>query len=1276
MINKFEMVLIILVCFFASTFSDINAQHIDKYHELDKQFLSYEILNINSSSVFQNVKSNRNNNEVNLKINDQTTWNLILENSEIIADNYFVTEATSSGKIIKNGTTALPMQGHVKGQPNSRVSLTFNDNFIYGFIKLGTTTYFIEPLSHYSDTPVKDKFVLYSTNDIIKRDDKKCGYDIYKEQLESKREHIPTTGQRVTGLCFRIEIALASDYSMVQTYGTTGTTNHNIGVLNNVQTNYDDEFDDELQFVITEQWISSCASCDPWTSLNDPYVLLDDFTAWGVSGFSSSHDVASLWSHRNFTGGVIGLAWLGAACTSNKYNVLQDFSTNAEMKRVLQAHELGHNFDATHNTGIMAPSVSTSTVWSSTSISEINAYYQSLTCLDNCPGSSPPTPDFTYLLVEPCTPAEVQFTNTSSNSTSWLWTFDGGTPATSTEENPLVTYTESGSHDVTLQAFNGSVSNTITLPIVVNVIEPPIADFVYNINGLLVNFIYTGSGATSYSWTFGSGAGASSTQNPTYTYTTNGVYDVTLTVYNQCGTSTVTYPVEISEIPFVNFSSNVTTGCQPQTITFNNLSSNAVSYLWTFPGGTPSVSTLQNPVVVYATAGSYNVTLEATNSAGSNVITKTDYIVIAPNPTAGFTSTMNGTQVAFTNTSQNGSSYSWSFGDGNMSSQSNPTHTYTDNGVYPVIQTVTNSCGSATMTQNITIALAPNAGYTVNIPTPFCAGQTLNFTNTTTYSPTSFLWTFEGGTPATSTEANPIVMYSAAGTYDVTLVATNSNGSSQSYFADAVVVNDKPSVSFTSLGDGLQVDFTQNIQNGTGHTWTFGDGQSSTSNNPTHNYSAEGTYTVTLSDTNICGTTTNSQNILVQLLPTAGFSTASTSVCQGAHVQFSDNSSQSVTSWLWTFEGGSPATSTLENPVVSYAQTGSFNVSLTVSNNSGQNTTTITDYINVITAPASVFTGSVANNIISLSNNIAAANSSLWTIFNGNTTITLTGDQVNFTAPSNGDYGVYLTNSNQCGQTHSDTVYYSINAYPIASFSVNNGNGACATQPISFAAPSGNGMTYSWSFVNGDPAVSTIQNPVVSFAQSGTYPVTLIMANSFGADTVTSNVVVGTLPSALFTEQINNSNVQFNFTGGGQTNLTWNFGDGTTSTELNPNHTYSSTGVYNVVLISSNGCGQDTLIKSLNIIVSATSNQNDKVSVLLKPNPTSDYSILDVNGLATGQYNLSMTDLSGKMVFSQPLFISNRFSTSIDGSNLPQGMYIVKISGENVNKAIKLFVTR
>ncbi|MFN8338023.1 MAG: hypothetical protein U0T36_03305 [Saprospiraceae bacterium] len=115
-------------------------------------------------------------------------------------------------------------------------------------------------------------------------------------------------------------------------------------------------------------------------------------------------------------------------------------------------------------------------------------------------------------------------------------------------------------------------------------------------------------------------------------------------------------------------------------------------------------------------------------------------------------------------------------------------------------------------------------------------------------------------------------------------------------------------------------------------------------------------------------------------------------------------------------------------------------MSLTVSNNSGQNTTTITDYINVIGAPSSTFTGTVSNNTITLSNSNASANSSIWTIFNGNTSTTLTGDLVTFTAPTNGDYGVYLTNANECGQTQSDTVIYNISAYPNVVFSVNNGN--------------------------------------------------------------------------------------------------------------------------------------------------------------------------------------------------------------------------------------------
>ncbi|MBK6667445.1 MAG: hypothetical protein IPG48_15200 [Saprospiraceae bacterium] len=116
---------------------------------MDKSFKDYDIMNIDSRSVYQAVSTLRNGSEIKLRINEKTEWNLYLENSEIISPNYLVSEGTADGIVRKKGTTALPMQGYVVGQPNSRVSLTFNDNFIYGFIKIGQSTYFIEPLSHF-----------------------------------------------------------------------------------------------------------------------------------------------------------------------------------------------------------------------------------------------------------------------------------------------------------------------------------------------------------------------------------------------------------------------------------------------------------------------------------------------------------------------------------------------------------------------------------------------------------------------------------------------------------------------------------------------------------------------------------------------------------------------------------------------------------------------------------------------------------------------------------------------------------------------------------------------------------------------------------------------------------------------------------------------------------------------------------------------------------------------------------------------------------------------
>lgn len=1257
-------------------FSFITAQGSKDYTPLEKIFKSYEVLKLDSRSFYNSVKSTRNGQSVKLKINEQTEWNLLLENSEIIDPTYFVTEATEQGVIRKNGTTALPMQGYVVGQPKSRVSITFNQDFIYGFIMLGQSTYFIEPISHFIEGPNNDNFVMYSINDIIPGEEKVCGYDMYLKEKEANKVKVQNNpGSRMPGQCLRVEIALAADFLMHQAYGnSTGVQNHNIGVLNNVQTNYDDEFADELQFALMEQWISTCSSCDPWTSSLDAGDLLNAFTSWGVSGFSAPHDVASLWTRRDFIGGTIGLAWVGAVCTAFKYNVLEDFSSNAQLKRVLQAHELGHNFDASHNTGIMAPSVSSATNWSNTSITEIQAYYNSVSCLSVCPGSSNPTANFTYQLNNSCSPAEVQFTNLSTNASSWVWTFDGGNPPTSTAQHPVVYYTDGGTHNVTLQAISGSQSNSVTIPIFVNLVNDPIADFVFNVNGLLVNFIYTGSGATSYFWEFGDG-GTSNSQNPTYTFPSNGVYNVTLTVNNACGEHIETYPVEISVVPFVNFAANVTTGCQPQTISFTNLANNATSFLWSFPGGTPATSTEVNPTVQYTVPGTYDVTLEATNSAGSNTHLKANYITITPGAQAGFSFVVNGTQATFTNTSQGSATISWDFGDNTSSTATNPVHTYQNNGIYAVTQTVTNSCGINTSTQAVTIAVPPVPSFTSSAQGPICVNESMQYFNTSTFGATSVLWTFEGGTPATSTEPNPTIVYNTPGTYDVTMVVTNANGSAQTVLQDYITVNPKPTVSYTYIGDGLEVSFTQVINNGTNHIWNFGDGQTSAANNPVHVYNAEGTYTVTLSDVNDCGVTVYTQTITVLLTPTAGFSADDVVICTDGTVQFTNQSSPSVTSWLWSFAGGTPATSTVANPSVTYSAAGQYDVSLTVTNAVGQSTTVLNNYISVLSVPNAAFTAVVDSNVTTLTTLTDGYTTSDWVVFDTTYNQQLSGNPVSFVAPSNGTYSVILTNTNICGLAVSDTFYININAYPEASFTTNNGNAACNNAPVAFMANPISGLTtYQWSFENGLPATSSEQNPAITYTSTGTFNVQLIVTNSFGADTLLSSVTILTTPIADFDAVVNNNQVAFTYTGIGQLSQIWDFGDGTTSLEINPTHTYSNSGSYKVQLIAQNVCGYDTVYKEIAVIISSAFDLNDNATLTVQPNPSTGIFTLMANGLEDGKYEIQINDVTGKNLWQKNVTINASHTEDIDLQSFVNGVYFLQLKGKNLTKSVRLLL--
>ena len=1245
---------------------------------LNEKFKQFESVHIDTRSLYQDILDNRHGGHLTLKFNDKLSWDLSLENSNIVGKDYFLSEASDDGIKITHGTTAIPMKGHIVGQPNSSVSLTFNYGFIYGYIETDKDTYYIEPLRHYRMDAVEDSFIVYNIDDILTSREFKCGYEFYQLEMDKYRsdEHGHVESSNRAGQCLVIDIDLAADYSMVQKYGSvSGAENHNLGVLNNVQTNYDDEFPDELQFSLNEQWISSCNTCDPWSSSTDSGVLLNSFTSWAPGGFGTAHDVASLWSNRDFNGSTIGLAWVGTVCTAYRYNVLQDFSSDAQLKRCMQAHEIGHNFNADHSTtGIMAPSVSSANFWEAVSISQIMNFYNGLGCLSSCVPTNPVIANFTYQVIEPCVPPTVQFTNTSSNATTYSWSFPGGYPSTSTLQNPLVTYNDPGTYTVTLFASNGSSSDTKTMNVSISGIYSPIADFNYVVTDHDVNFYDIGSGATSYTWDFGDGSPLSYDHNPSHSYPLNGFYEVTMTVENQCGSSTISYFVEISVLAEVDFTSDITAGCDPITVIYLDKSTNGDSYYWMFPGGTPSLSTEVNPVVIYNDPGVYDVTLEVTNSAGVKTLTKTSYITVNTSPKAGFTYVLNNSQSTFTDTSHFATNYSWDFGDGGTSSQQNPVHNYLDNGTFTVTQTVTNGCTSKTKTETIVISQPPVPSFTSSYTSPICAGEFIEFTSTSTYSPTSYLWTFEGGTPTTSTLANPEIQYNTGGSFKVTLSVTNAFGNNELVLNNYVIVEAKPTVTFTFRADGLKLDFTQNISGSNDQDWDFGDGQTSKVSNPSHTYLNEGSYNVTLTAQNRCGVTEFSRNIEVLLFPTADFDAVSTTICPGGNVQFNNLSSESVTSWQWSFEGGTPATSGVENPIITYNNPGVYNVTLTVTNPSGQNTSTKQKFISVLPPVTATFTGLVTDNEIHLTNTGVGSSNSDWHIFNDGLSESLIGDNTIFVAPSNGVYNVVLTNTNLCGQAISDTAQYVISAYPVPSFSTNGGGILCADTIVNFVGIGGD--NYIWVFDGGSPSTSKESNPSVQYVGPGSYSVTLIAFNTFGSDTLHTTVNVSTRPTAAFDFIVLGGTVQFTSNSSGQSGQLWEFGDKTTSSELNPYHTYSSNGDYQVTLFASNGCGIDTITRLVSITLVSVSDLQNEYGIKVYPNPASEFIQIQMTKNFASEYKLQLLNSTGIVVKEKQITATSDLTATLDVTDVKSGMYILNIKSDKLIIPYKISILK
>ena len=218
--------------------------------------------------------------------------------------------------------------------------------------------------------------------------------------------------------------------------------------------------------------------------------------------------------------------------------------------------------------------------------------------------------------------------------------------------------------------------------------------------------------------------------------------------------------------PVAKFSYSV----NDKTVTFTNQSLNAKSFYWTFGDG--SATSEMSPVKKYSSAGTYTVTLKATNITKSSTYEVT-ISLSDPTPQAKFSYSTNGLEVTFKNQSTNAQSYSWNFGNGKTSTQKDPTITYTSAGTYSVSLVASNGEKTDTYKQNVSVSYKqPTASFSFKTEAPLKIVLTNTSTNATSYE-----WDFGDG--KTSTEKNPTHRYSAVGSYIITLVAKNPSGSQQ-----------------------------------------------------------------------------------------------------------------------------------------------------------------------------------------------------------------------------------------------------------------------------------------------------------------------------------------------------------------------------------------------------------------------------------------------------------------------------------------------------------------
>lgn len=875
-----------------------------------------------------------------------------------------------------------------------------------------------------------------------------------------------------------------------------------------------------------------------------------------------------------------------------------------------------------------------------------------------------PVPTAAFTADTVCFGNATSFASTSLGTpNTYVWNFGDGSVDNSNNPTPTHSYASDGTFTVTLIAGYAATgcTDTFSLPAIVN--PTPVAAFSTGpvcLNEITVFTDQSTNNPNSWTWDFGDTTG-STQQNPSHLYAGSGSFNVGLTVQNAFGCiDSVRQTVTVNPLPVAGFAAD--TVCQNLSTSFQDLSSGAATWHWDFGDGDTSV--LASPGHIYPAAGTYTVTQIVYTTFGCSD-TASSTITVNPLPVANFgvSTACFGYASDFTDSSAGPPvSWNWDFGDATGTSiQQNPSYIYGDTGTFTSTLIVTNSFNCAdTLSQPVTILPIPVAGFIAPV---ICARQPVQFTDTTLNNPNYWNWDF-GDTTTPSLLQNPAHVYANGGIYPVTLIAGNSVGCFDTTTV-SLTVNTVPAVSFTAdtVCQFNTTTFTNTTTDPNSITflWEFGDGNQSVVTSPTYMYQDSGWYDVELFVTNSFGCI-DSLTIPVYVAPEPEALFSVDSVCVGETSLFLDQSSPFVTSWYWDFGDGT--TSALPDPMHTFTTAGNHTVSLTVNTDYGCSGLIVQNTF-AAPAPQISFTHSpllCAGRQVDFTTS-SFNNPVIWNWdFGDNSTSNLMDPSHIYADP--GVYTVSLVAWNTIGCSDTATITFEVYENPVAEFAADT---VCLGTPTGFVDLStGTGLaSWYWDFGN-NSNTSYNQNPgYIFFTNPGTYTVTQVVTNTWGcADTTTQDILISDLPVASFTSNpaipgaipISSGYISFTNTSINAVSYLWTFGDGNSSTEVNPSHTYTETGNYCVTLIATaiGGCADTIAVCDVEIVPIAPIIPNT-----FTPNDDSfndTFVILNVEDFPNNE--IKIYNRWGNLIFETKEY-KNEWSgiNSFNGKLLPDGAY-------------------